>query len=212
MKKLVLSCLVAVSILSACGGSSKTDSKTDSTAQSSLAADTTVVASAAELTDADIAAAAAPPSLAPGEGQNPDSFAAAAADPMAGLISMLGITDPKDLECIQKKASEQAPVEGQAAAGVDPRMISALLQCQPPGIVNVVSQQLAARIPSATPEQTTCAAKATVSILAKREDLDLSALMTGSAAGLPKELQSDLVSELEKCGLSEADLKVAAGL
>jgi hypothetical protein len=201
MRKLFACAAGAVFFLSACGGGS----------EASDPADTSVVAqietSVAETTPDAPAEADNPPAT---EADAPASTAAAGApssaggDPVAQVASMLGITDAKDLECLQSKIGDSSAVAGAA----DPELIRALLDCQPPSLVAVAVQQLQPLLPNATPDQLTCAAKASLTVVAKSENLDITALM-GGITGVPEELRGELLEKAKECGLSAEDVTAA---
>jgi hypothetical protein len=205
MKRTFLTLLAGVLLLGACSGSAKTSTTT----VPADAPETTI----APLTPAEttVAGAGAPTTVAGDAASTSLDIAAAAADPLAAVQGLLGITDPKDLACI-KAAVESAPAgaAGASAAGIDPVALKAVIKCQPPQIVSLLSAQIAASLPKATPEQVDCVAKATLAVLAESDGDVLSAL-TGGAASAPKELQEKLVEKAKPCGLSEGDLKIAAG-
>jgi hypothetical protein len=200
MKRTSLVLLAGVLLLGACSGSAKSESS---------AVETTI----APLTPVEttVAGAGAPTTVAADPASTSLDIAAAAADPLAAVQGLLGITDPKDLACI-KAAVESAPAgaAGASAAGIDPAALKAVIKCQPPQIVSLLSAQIATSLPKATPEQVDCVAKATLAVLAESDGDVLSAL-TGGAASAPKELQEKLVEKAKPCGLSEGDLKIAAG-
>jgi hypothetical protein len=205
MRKLFACAAGAVFFLSACGGSDASDPADTSIV---AVAETSVAASEPEPIDEapseSVAAAVTPESTVSSGAAAPGSE-----DAVGAIASMLGVTDPKDLDCLKSKLSETPASTGDpAAAGVDPAVIRALLDCQPPGLVALAVQQLQPVLPTATKEQLECAAKASLSVVAKSPTLDVTALMAGPSA-IPAELRGELLEKAKDCGLSADDLTKA---
>jgi hypothetical protein len=214
MKKILFVALAGTMLLAGCSGKS--------TPAANVAE--TTVAVAAPGTDAPVNSEAPKPdttvngdssSTAPkaASQQSPTSLdlAAAAADPLAAIQGLLGITDPKDLDCIKSEMAKAPAATAGATPGVDPGAIKAVLTCQPPQVVALIAKQVSASAPAATPEQADCVAKATLTVLTSNPDGAVSALI-GGAASIPAELKTQLIEKAKPCGLSDADLKKVAGL
>jgi hypothetical protein len=205
MKKILFVALAGTMLLAGCSGKSTPAAKSSDTTAVSSTTDTTVVASVSGDTS----------STAPKEAsqQPPTSvdLAAAAADPLAAIQGLLGITDPKDLECIKTEMAKAPAPDATATPGADPGAIKAVLTCQPPQVVAIIAKQVSASAPAATPEQADCVAKATLQVLSSNPDGAVSALV-GGAASIPADLKTQLIEKAKPCGLSDADLKKAAGL
>jgi hypothetical protein len=221
MKKLTL-LLIGATMMAACGGSSAETSETtvavvESTVAVSPVAETTVAATAettaaaAETSPAEtVPADSAVTTVGAAEAASALAAGAAGSDPMAQLATTLGISDPADMKCIQDKIAASSTGGTPDATGIDPAMIKAVLACQPPTLVDLATQQLQARIPTATTEQARCAAKATLTELAQSDSVDFSALTAGPSA-IPADLRAKLDKPVRDCGLSEADVKAYLG-
>jgi hypothetical protein len=203
--------------LGACGGSSKSadttvavdttaavestvaaESSETTVASETSSADTTVATKAA--TDTTVAPVATETSVATGAAAPAGEVPAA----VAQMATALGITEQKDLDCITSKLDPTAaPV-----AGVDPKLVQALISCQPPTLVDAAKGQLAARLPNATPEQLDCIARASLSVLGESEGDVLTALSAGATA-LPAELMDKFLDKAKSCGIPDDELKKA---
>ncbi len=212
MKKLTV-LIIGATMMAACGGSSATTSDTSNTTVIVSESVPTLVTEA--VTDT-VPAAADDTVSAPTDTtyettiETTGSSVAGALDPMAQLAATLGITDPADMKCITDNVAAAGGSGQPDATGMDPNLIKAVISCQPPSLVDLASQQILTRLPNLSPEAATCAAKATLKVLAAGESVDFSALTAGASA-IPAELRAQLTQPITDCGLSEADINAYLG-
>jgi peptidoglycan DL-endopeptidase CwlO len=208
-------CFVALPLAS-CASDKKSDSSAvaveTTAAAESAAADTEATpetSAAAESASAETEASAetaAADSMAADSAAASDSIAvdpAGSGDASAALLTGLGVTDPKAVECVGK-ALKGGDLSKASQAGV----IKSIMTCAPEALIASAIPAFKESLPTATDEQAKCLLKATFTVMASLPEDELEKAMA-SSKDMPDAMKSEVKDKAKECGLSESDIDKA---